>query len=264
MDAVCGRCGRPHQAGERFCSRCGLDLAPPVPPWLAQTALREPPPNPPPVVPPPQGRGRRVLLVAGIVLALLVTAGAVAGLTTLPGRRSVPTPAPTPPAPTPVVTAPATPTSPTWTPTPTPTATTLASPTPSVDPVQRLQELRAAGVARLRTDGHWVVQLASKYDGVVDTTQTAGDGSHVFRAADILAEHEALRARFGGDVILIGGGDMGKRWTGPGPVWTTVYDPGTFADEAAAQQWCRDTFPGRADKALENVCLPRTARPPFD
>lgn len=297
----CPRCGRPHPQGERFCARCGADLspqawlpgvpvagapaptvaAPPAPPaapgWqpVDHTTLRAPAPPPPA----PPRRGRAGMLVVGIVVAVALIGGAVAGLWFLSARgsgsattaRTEASPATAPATSAPASPAPATsteakvtvtvttsPPSPT-TPPPSPTA-----PPPPPDPLQELQRLRNEGVAQLTLDGHWVVQLASKYDGVVDVTQTALDGSHTFHNDDILAEHVTLRARFGNAVKLISGNDMGKRSTRPQALWMTIYDPGTFAGQAAAAAWCKAAFPGLSGSALDNVCLTRQAKPPYD
>lgn len=143
-------------------------------------------------------------------------------------------------------------------------SSTSASPSSSatVAPEVVLNDLRAADLPTLVLDGHWVVQLASKYNGVVDQQQLAANGTHTFGDADILAEHEALRSRFGPGIKLIGGKDMGKRSSRPQALWMTIYDQGTFGSEADVTNWCASVFPDKAGEARLNVCLPRKASPP--
>ncbi len=250
-------------------------------------------PTPPPAGPPsafvtssgaaspprssPSPERRTVALAAGIGVAVLVILGSLTGLWFATQRTPASQVAA---APSPIATAPAAAPSSSFRPASTKAAAPAPTPTPSrvvvtvtataaaptvlaPDPATELARLRAAGVGSLVLDGHWVVQLASKYDGVVDSTQTAANGGHTFGNADILAEHVALRARFGSRVLLIGGNDMGKRWNGPQTLWTTLYDPGTFGSQAAADAWCRSTFPGMTDQARANVCFSRQAKPPY-
>lgn len=154
---------------------------------------------------------------------------------------------------------------------PTQDETTAAEPTPTEDPQDaariRLGELADAGAVSLVTDGHWVVQLASKWPGITDPLGTTASGSHRFKATDVLAEHEALRSQFGDDVILIRSTDMGKqlnysKMPDGETLWVTLYDPGTFSSRAAAQKWCNKSFADLDATERENACYVRQATYP--
>lgn len=140
----------------------------------------------------------------------------------------------------------------------------IPSEQPSVTPQQALTDQRDADVPTLTLDGHWVAQLASKFDGVTDPRQEAPDGTHTFRLADILAEHQGFRSRFGDGIKLIGGDDMGKRSGRLVATWTTIYDPGSFADESSVASWCLSAFPRLTGNDLGDVCLPRPSSPPHN
>lgn len=228
-----------------------------------------PPPSPRPVhsspPPPPyavSGSPRRrsapvtLALVAGLLIGLAGVGGlavwwqqqgqtsdpnVVAGNTPSPRRvASLPTGSPT-------------------TPPPTASATAAAEASPQA----RLEAWREQGTAGFALDGHWMAQLASKYEGVVDPAQTAADGDHTFGLADIVAEHETLRSRFD-NVRLVSGDDFGRRSTTPSTLWVTLYDPGSFGSEAEVRAWCRATFAPLSGAALENVCVPRRATVPHE
>lgn len=138
---------------------------------------------------------------------------------------------------------------------------------PSSDPeetaVRRLTELREEDLRQLSIDGRWAAMLASKYVGVVDPYQVTATGSHTFFAADILAEHEALRGSIGVGtrVVLLLSTDYGKRSTVAGqPLWVT-FAVGDFASAEEVQAWCGRQFPGLTEDALANRCTPRTIKP---
>lgn len=269
----CGTCGHPAQVGggpahtgdpsrhepaHEPAARFGPAPSPrPLLPPTSQQPWSAPPP------PPPPGRTRSgtprgpvlIALVVGLVVGLVAVAGLgvwwrqhrqAGGGTTAAGASPAPSAAPSGTSPSGVATAP-----------PTQPGTSAA-----VDPQARLESWRDKGLMDLSLDGHWVAQLSSKYDGVIDNTQTAADGDHTFSLSDIAAEHEALRRRFGSDVVLVAGDDFGKKSNTPATVWITVYDPGTFSSQADVQAWCRSAFSPLTGKALENVCLPRTAGRP--
>jgi hypothetical protein len=109
-----------------------------------------------------------------------------------------------------------------------------------------------------------VVQLSSKYVGITDPRQVAANGTHRFLAGDILAEHEALRERFGtsAQVVLLLSTDFGSRYRDRGrALWVTLATR-PFGSIAQAARWCQGRFPGLSGKDLANVCLPRTLPPP--
>jgi len=112
-----------------------------------------------------------------------------------------------------------------------------------------------------------VIQLNSKWHGIVDPNQTAADGSHTFQATDIWTSYERLRAAYGDRVLLIQSTDIGKQVVFPTKpasevLWTVVFDPGSLGSQDAANAWCRSSFPGLSGDALANVCYPRRATVP--
>lgn len=153
--------------------------------------------------------------------------------------------------------------SPAETSTPSETATAASS---AENASAALVKRRRADMSRLSTDNRWVVVLASKSDGITDPLQTTRSGSHQFRLADILAEHEALRSQpdIAGDVLLVQGTDFGKRQTRDGkPLWMTLYDGG-FTSEDDAADFCLFFYPNLSGDALKNRCIARQLTPPHD
>lgn len=291
--AYCGRCGS--QVVGRFCGSCGEPAAGQAEvsqpgagptawggpqPWAASSGPQAPvqpvaanspvspvpgtvgggsgyPPfAPPPPPPPPPSRsnaGVVWLTVAVVVVALVI------GFLVYRGQsQSTATPSPTVATPTDEAT-PSTPDDETSEPsTPPPDA-------PTVKPATALAQQRAQDLGSVVFDGRWIAQLASKYDGVVDRSQTAASGGHTFRLADILAEHQALRSRFesqGVSVLLLRATDFGRQRNWGRTIWVTVADPGADSVEQA-RQWCRRSFPNRTKKQVENVCLPRQLKAPY-
>ncbi|MGZ4776591.1 MAG: hypothetical protein ACXVYW_14935 [Oryzihumus sp.] len=147
----------------------------------------------------------------------------------------------------------------TSTPTDTPTDTPTA--TPTQDPVAALDQARASSLPNLNLDGHWAVQVASKFNGVTDPTETTASGSHTFGNADILAEYQSLATRFSAyPVMLVKGSDFTTA-AGNDRIWVTLVDPGNLPDRAAALTWCSGQFPSLTGNALLNVCYPRQLTP---
>lgn len=290
----CGNCG--HESTSRYCTSCGhptqagatpwrglplerrgpraQDLFAPPPPRseapgrAAPSARRVEPPTPRSLADPyhrdddgPRPAPMTLALVAGLLIGL----AGVGGLgvwwweqrTSAPADPVVAGPGASSPAPR-IASIPD-PASPTDS---TPGAT--AAPAPGDRPQARLEAWREQGVADLSLDGHWVAQLASKHDGVVDHSQTAADGDHTFGVADIAAEHDALRRRFGSEVVLVTGDDFGQRSRVPARLWITLYDPGTFDSQDDVRAWCRSAFAPLSGSALDNVCVPRRANTPHD
>ncbi|WP_406832486.1 hypothetical protein ABEG17_06585 [Pedococcus sp. KACC 23699] len=114
-------------------------------------------------------------------------------------------------------------------------------------------------------DGSWAAQLSSKFIGVTDPLALAANGTHRFLAADILAEHLALRGddRFSGSsVVLLKGTDFGKKSTVNGKTLWVTLAVGYFYDEQSVQDFCQSAYPDKSGPALANVCMPRTLTPP--
>ena len=152
-------------------------------------------------------------------------------------------------------------------PRPTPTTNNTTPRDPEEVALEELAELAGAGESRFVADGRWVVQLASKWPGVVDGMLVAANGTSTFHAVDILQEHEELRRRFGSDVIMVRSTVLGRQSTYPGKppeatIWVTLLDPGFFLGEDDAQAWCDAEFSFLAGDARRNSCLVREAVPP--
>lgn len=224
---------------------------------------------PPPSAPPPGRAGWIVLaLASAVVVAGLagtavwavstgflerVVAGVLPAVGTASATQPARSQAPSPQAPSPARTA-----------TPASTGPTSAPATiPPVDAVADLSAQRQQDLTRLRLNGSWGVQLASKYDGVVDDSLVAQNGSHTFYAADILAEHRALRSdpRVAGPVYLVLATDFGKQRAWTHTIWVTIAAPG-WTSQGDADAWCRARHPGLSDKERNNVCMPRQLIPP--
>ena len=160
-------------------------------------------------------------------------------------------------------------------PTPTPTSATptsptpiSTSPTPSAAPGQAaalaaLQEFRDGDLRHVSMHGQWVAQIASKRVGTVDPLQTTESGSHRFLAADILAEHQNLRRRFGSKTVLLLSSDYGHNVRDPqGHVlWVTFY-LGRFSSAQDVLSWCPGAFPELSARALADTCAARPLNPP--
>lgn len=137
---------------------------------------------------------------------------------------------------------------------------------PPVDPesaaLTSLGAHRERSLTGMTFSGQWAAQLSSKYPGVKDDSQLAANGTHVFGASDILAEHEQLRAAFSSeDVRLFLTTDYGSRFTLNGkPLWvTTVLG---FDSKESVQTWCQRAYPSLSGDALANRCTPRQLRTP--
>ncbi|MFT3970029.1 MAG: hypothetical protein QM695_07060 [Micropruina sp.] len=124
---------------------------------------------------------------------------------------------------------------------------------------------RQSDRANLTLDGRWIAQLAGKYDGVTDLTQTAANGSHTFHHTDILAEHESLRTTFeanGASVYLLQATDFGRQRPSGRTIWVTVADAGLYSADDTSR-WCSRMFPNLTKKQVTNVCLPRQLQQPY-
>ncbi len=147
----------------------------------------------------------------------------------------------------------------------------MTTPTPTVDPeiaaARQLDALRASGLARFHTSSRYVVQLGSKWVGIVDPRQQTRSGSHEFRAVDILDEFNQLAREHSG-ALLLQSTDFGKQVDYPSkppgePLWVMIVDLPEGTTLQAAQNWCATAFPGLSGDDLLNVCMPRQALPPW-
>jgi hypothetical protein len=223
-------------------------------------------------------RNRRPLFIGLLVVVVLLAIGGVAAVV-LHGRSEEPAtfsePAVTDPAaPDSTVTDPAAPDSTvtdpaapdptvtTDTPTPAPTETPSAA-DPEEAALAELTALHNQDSSAVTFDGRYAAQLASKSVGIVDPMQTTESGSHRFGAADILAEHEALRNAMSGSarIVLVLSTDYGKRQLYQGkPLWIT-FALGRFPTKQAAVSWCATQFPQFSGDELKNHCDARKLNP---
>ncbi len=273
----CGQCGHPVEG--RFCGHCGAPVAPPEATQERARPITETDAAPP-WPPPDPRRTRRAatwLPYAAVALLVIAVAGLVVGLTRpdLFGRSdtaqagdapaaATATSSPTPP----VRTAPtAPPTQGSTAPTPTSASASPTSSDPHRSARRHLIAMRDHDLPGFSTDGHLLVMLAGKCDGIRDPHQTTSDGGHVFHETDILAETRRLHRRFGDDVRLLKSTDFGTQQTASchgrdHTMWVTVYDPGTFDDQNAAEHWCAATFSDMSAQRRADYCFVRKATPP--
>jgi hypothetical protein len=148
-----------------------------------------------------------------------------------------------------------------------PTQTSSEQTAPTPDPEQaalgELERLRSQDLQSVSLQGQWAAQIASKVPEIVDPKQTTQSGSHLFTAADILAEHLSLRNgdNLGATVILLKSIDYGKRQTYAGqPLWVTFAE-GSFSGSADVLSWCSRRFPDLSGDILTNACVPRQLKP---
>ena len=162
--------------------------------------------------PPPQSSSRTVQIVLCVVIVALLAAGGVVAWQWVKGGGDGTDQADPPPVTQTDVTT---------------TTTTTTTPTaPGEQLRDQAQQDRAAVTGG--PNGRWAVQLSSKHEGLVAEGRT-------WTEADILAEHQQLRSRYGQTRLL---------WSSDWPVfsydgwWVTVVT-GDFADPEQANAWCR-------------------------
>lgn len=124
------------------------------------------------------------------------------------------------------------------------------------------------GEARFAPDGQVVVQLSSKWVGITDPREIAEDGSHTFRATDILDLYRADLEQYGSEIVLVRSTFFGKQLNyskkpAGEPMWV-VLDTRKFSDMEDARSWCSEQFPNLSGNDLLNSCYPRIATPPHD
>ena len=257
--AWCTQCGAVVPSTDRFCLQCGAEN---VEFDDTQTTIDDTH-----TIPVPNGRpdrSRRSLLVACVVTAVLIVAGAGVGIhqLTTPSHTSKAVGLATTPAspqPTVVTSTPATTT------TPIEPAPTTVQPDPQALAVATLQAIRAVDLPKIALAGQWVAQLASKTPGIVDLNQTTARGDHTFTAADILNEYRKARSNpiYGTYVGLLLSTDYGTRQLYSGqPLWVTVAAVPGFSSADAVKTWCAQQFPTLTGSVLDDSCTPRTLDPP--
>jgi hypothetical protein len=116
-----------------------------------------------------------------------------------------------------------------------------------------LEQIVADDRSRSPIRGQWVAQLASKSEGIVDTTQKATP----FTLPDILDEITSLKQNpvFGSLVRVVHQGDWGRSTAGEKPMWVTFADLNA-SSRANVVAWCTQHFTERG-QALLNICYPR-------
>lgn len=223
---------------------------------------------------PPKSGGSPLRIVAIFLGALFACLLGVAGYVVLRGRGAEPTAGGTPTGAS-MTTATAsvttsdssTSTSQTTSEEPTPTeSATSQTRSPGAIALAELKSLRRESLAGLRLDGRWVIQLASKFNAVADSSLVAANGSHVFYYPDIVAEYQDLEQRMAGygyPTMLLLASDFGNRQRPENrKIWVTLTDPGGLRDVESAQYFCARIYPELSGKSRANVCMPRRFVPP--
>ena len=126
-----------------------------------------------------------------------------------------------------------------------------------------LRQLRVQDIGTIAFDGEYVAQLASKSVGITDPLQVAANGTHTFRATDILVEHDRLAAgnNLGAHLVLVLSTDYGKRQLYHGePLWVT-FALANFGSASAVSSWCHRRFPTLSGDRLEDQCAVRRLEP---
>jgi hypothetical protein len=228
-----------------------------------------------PVPPRPAPGRRRLTVVAGAVLAVLLGAGGVGmalrgGDDPAPGRTGAQPqtggqaanddgqPAVTPATPDPATTSPTTP--------PATSSPITSSPTPdrqaaAVAELERIYEQDRGSVS---FNGQYVAQIASKYPGITDKLQTTADGSHRFEASDILAEYRELSSGHSSSdhpVVLLKSTDYGKHQIKNGHFLWVTFALGDFPSPQSVTVWCDSEFSDLSAAERENQCVARRLEP---
>lgn len=283
--AFCNRCGS--RTPPPTCTVCGstdLDTAesspaPPVREPVSSTpsaprAATSPPPSPAPLdqpgAPASSRRGRQVaaaVIGVGILLAAALVFKGTGSRTdarsiTYPATQAQPAGGPvadqSPTSPSSAAGSTASTTSTTATPSSTSTTPDFSSPEAAR---AELDSLYAADRPHLVTDGHWVIQLSSQWNGITDART-----SRTYYTTDILKLAQNLEATYGSNLVLVQSTDLGLQRSYPNkppdePLWVMLYDQRTLTS-SSADAWCAAQFPTLSGDDLRNVCYPRKADPP--
>lgn len=141
---------------------------------------------------------------------------------------------------------------------------TEATTDPERAALDQLDEISRRDLAAVSPRGQYVAQLASKNPGIHDKRQTTADGSHTFRAVDILRQYQALHddpANGGTTVVLLKSTDYGKRVLYHGEPLYVTFALGDFRDRQDVLGWCARRFPELSGGALTNQCMVQRLRP---
>lgn len=143
------------------------------------------------------------------------------------------------------------------------------------DALHELEARREESLDYLTLDGRWVLQIDSKYAGVVDQFETASDGSHIFSLYDIcVAQGEKAETwKYAAGFYHLRATDFGdsSKARQPEETWVLLMDPG--ADSLAPhgegvvtdediQGACASFFPDLSGEELANACVPRKLTEP--
>ena len=125
--------------------------------------------------------------------------------------------------------------------------------------LKQLDEMSAHDLAAIREQisprGQYVAQLAAKYVDISDAQQPKADGSIVYHAADILAEHQRLRESPGDEsVVLLKSTTYGQRKLFKGKPLYQTFALGDFADRQSVRAWCQRRYPELDGEQLANRC----------
>jgi hypothetical protein len=142
--------------------------------------------------------------------------------------------------------------------------TTEATTGPEQEALAQLENLSRQGLTQVSLTGQFAAQLASKNPGIADRFQAAADGSHTFRATDILREFKTLHddPRNGdATVVLLKSTDYGKRQLYNGRPLYVTFALRDFASRQDVLAWCARRFPELSGEALADQCAARRLMP---
>ena len=138
---------------------------------------------------------------------------------------------------------------------PTPIQSEMSKDAQERQALRELEQLASADRKLTKFKGQWVAQVASKYSGISDPVQRTASGSHVFYAADILAEHKAMRQQFSNPytVRLLKGSELPVGRINGKLLWYTFVF-GDFTSSADVKAFCTNAFADLSRNARANHC----------
>lgn len=138
-----------------------------------------------------------------------------------------------------------------------------------------LEGRRDATLEHLDMDGRWVLQLDSKYDGVVDPLSTPPSGGQAFTLSDIceVQGDKATQWEQAAGILHLRATDFGRSSGGEEAeeTWVLLIDPGPDSlapmgngkvTAEQAKSACGTFFPDLTGEELANECVPRRLTPP--